>query len=242
MSTVRPLRRNLTTVSKGFKDSTWPGGCLLWVVVVHAWAGVRCQGAQDGFVVEGRIVVLFELGTLCSMLIRLLARTLERNTLWLQDHRLRLRRLWRLRDRGLSLCRRGIHHRGGRRANARIHRRLWLHGLFQIQWLCLWWLLLLLNLRLRRRGAGTVRPLGIRSRTANRLPGPSPSRTRPSSDGIQGRVDFPGVVTQCAVSFSLLLCSAETLEVLAKADVNLVTESRTRAAGITSRLYKHLAS
>lgn len=118
-------------VSRGHWGCTGPGVCLLWVVVINAWAGVSCQGAQDGFIVQSRVVVLFELGTLSSMLIRLLTYALEGHALWLQYHGLRrLGRLLRRRDRGLCLCRGGIHHGGWCRANAGVHRRLWLHGLF----------------------------------------------------------------------------------------------------------------
>lgn len=197
--------------------------------MVYTWAGVSRQRAEDSFVVEGRIVVLFEFGTLSSMLIRLFTCTLERHTLWLQDHGLRLRRRRRLRDLRLGLGRRSIHHGGRCRANSGIHRRLRLKRMFQIQWLCLRWLLLQ-NLGLRRRGgAGALGPLSIRRGTANRLPGPSSSWTRPSSDGIQGRVDLPGVVTHGAICLSLLLCSAETLEVLAGTGISRITGSRSRA-------------
>lgn len=196
--------------------------------MVHTWAGVSRQRAQDSFVVEGRIVVFFEFRTLSSMLIRLLTLTLERHTLWLQDHGLRRRRLRRLRDLGLVLCGSSIHHGGWCRANSGIHRRLGLHRLFQIQWLCLRWLLLLnVGLR-RRRGTGALGPLSIRRGTANGLPGPSSSRARPSGDGIQGRVNLPGVVTQGAICLSFLLCSAEALEVLASTSVSRILQSRSR--------------
>lgn len=96
--------------------------------------------------------------------------------------------------------------------------------MFQIQWLCLRWLLLL-NLGLRRRGGtGTLGPLSIRRGTADRLPGSSSSWAGPSSDGIQSRVDLPGVVPQGAVCLGLLLCSAETLEVLAGTGVSRIIE------------------
>lgn len=198
--------------------------------MVHTWAGVSRQRAEDSFVVEGRIVVLFEFGSLSSMLIRLLTCTLERHTLWMQDHGLlRRRRRRRLRDLRLGLGRRSIHHGGRCRADSGIHRRLRLQRMFQIQWLCLR-LLLLLNLGLRRRGGtGALGPLSIRRCTANRLPGPASSWTRPSSDGIQGRVDLTGVVTHGAICLSLLLCSAETLEVLASTDVSRIIGNRSRA-------------
>jgi hypothetical protein len=46
------------------------------------------------------------------------------------------------------------------------------------------------------------------------FPRPPSARTGPSSDGVQGRIDLPGIVAGHAI-FSLILGSAKTLEVLA---------------------------
>ena len=169
--------------------------------------GVSRQGAQDGLVIEGRIMIFFEFGTLSSMLIRFFTRTLERHTLCLHVHVLLLLR------RSSNLRRRSIHHGSWCRSNIGVHGRLRLHGLLELVRLGLRRLLLLV-LRLAR--AGTLSFLT----TGGGFPRSSPPGAWPTSNRIQGRVDFPGILAQGAVRLGLLLGPPQALEVLAGSNIS----------------------
>lgn len=184
----------------------------LSIVVLHtARVVVRGQGTEYGLVIEGRVVVFFEFGTLSSMLIRLLTGILKRHTLSMHHNRL----LWR----GHLHLRGGrFHHWRWSRPNTRVHGRLrWQRLLRDVRWLSLRRLLLGLCRVDDIRVFGSI----ASCRIDRGLLGSSSTRTWTASDGVLCRVDLPGIVTQGAICLSLLLSPTKALEVLAGIPVSL---------------------
>lgn len=189
------------------------------------------QSAQDGFIVKSRVVILFNLSSLSSMLLWLLTGFVEGNRVYVvydidtvdvvdmfRLHHYGLWWRWLLHLWGRS----SVHHGSGRRPDVRFHG--WLRGqglgnLVRIGRLLLGlaWIEGSITLGRRTRNARNARNTRNTRKARNTRCGLSRSstaRARPASDGIQSGIDLPWVIRQGAIDLNFLLGSPETLEML----------------------------